>query len=211
MRTPQIRRCTLLDAMVLVAATAIGLSLARTYSQEALNNNLESYPLFPKVLLSIWAAIVAVLPVPAMWSIALFGLGLRQPRPVLRRLVRQPGIVAAGAVTLVAAIRLVGFITLIARTPNNRFYTLGVSFFEAFAVRISYPGPTSAATLYNSAYFASSAFGVSMAVAAGWLLLFVSGRWRSEPVWIERFGRALGVFWIAIIPFSCWWDYHVLY
>jgi len=211
MRTPQNRRCTLLDAMVLVAATAIGLSLARTYSREALNNNLEGYPSLPKVLLSIWAAIVAVLPVPAMWSIALFGLGLRQPRPALRRLVRQPGIVAAGAVTLVAAIRLVGFITLIARTPSNRFYTLGLSFFEAFSVQISYPGPTSAATVHNSAYFASSAFGVSMAVAAGWLLLFVSGRWRSEPFWIDRIGRALGVFWIAIIPISCWWDYHVLY
>ena len=50
-----------------------------------------------------------------------------------------------------------------------------------------------------------------MAVGAAWLLLVVSGRWRAEPVWIDRLGRALGIFWIAIIPFSCWWDYHVLY
>jgi hypothetical protein len=211
MRTPQNRRCTLLDAMTLVAATAVGLSLARAYSLESLSNNLEGYPFVPKVLLSIWAAIIAVLPVPAMWSIALFGLGLRRPRPALRRLVRQPGFVATGAVTLVAAVRLTGFLTLIARTPGIRFYTLGLSFFDAFSVRVSYPGPTRAATLYNSAYFASSAFGVSMAVSAAWLLLVASGRWRAEPVWIDRLGRALGIFWIAIIPFSCWWDYHVLY
>jgi hypothetical protein len=119
MGTSQSRRCTLLDAMALIAATAIGLSLARTYSLEVLNNHLTPYPFVPRILLTIWAAILAVLPIPAMWSIALFGLGLRRPRPPLRRLVRQPGFVAAGAVTLVGAIRLAGFLTLIARTLGN--------------------------------------------------------------------------------------------
>jgi hypothetical protein len=62
-----------------------------------------------------------------------------------------------------------------------------------------------------SAYFASSAFATSMAVAAAWRLLTVSGRWRSEPAWLGRLGRGLGAYWIGIIPFSCWWDYHMLY
>jgi hypothetical protein len=57
----------------------------------------------------------------------------------------------------------------------------------------------------------SSAIGTSMAVAAAWLLLAASGRWRSEPGWLDGLGRVLGTFWIAIIPFSRWWDYHVLY
>ncbi len=211
MRSPEPRRCTLLDAMALVAATAIGFALARTYSLVLVGNELTRFPAVPRVLLTIWAYILATLPVPAMWSIALFGLSLRRPRPDLRRLVRQPGFVASGAVTLVCAIRLVGFLTLVVRTLGNRFYMLSLSVFDAFTVTVPYPGPVNVATIHNSAYFAASAFGISTAVAAAWLLLAVSGRWRSEPGWLDRLGRGLGAYWIAIIPFSCWWDYHVLY
>ena len=34
-------------------------------------------------------------------------------------------------------------------------------------------------------------------VAAIWLLLGLSGRWRPEKSWIDRLGRLLGVVWIA--------------
>ena len=206
MPTSKSRKCTLLDVMALIAATAIGLYFVRTYSLEALNSNLEHYPLIPRILLTIWAAILAVLPLPALWSIALFGLRLRRPRPALRRLVRQPGFVAAGAVTLVSAVRLAGFFVLMARTFGHT--TLG-ALYDVWAMSF-FRGPINVATLYNTAYFASSACGTSMAVAAAWLLLAVSGRWRSEPGWLDVLGRALGIFWIAIIPFSCWWDYHIL-
>ena len=165
MRSSQSRRCTLLDVMALIAATAIGFSLARTYSLEVLSNDFKRYPFLPRVLLTSWAYILAVLPVPAMWSIALFGLSLRRPRPDLRRLARQPGFVAAGAVTLVVAIRLAGFLTLIARTIGNRFSTIG-ALFDVLAMTGSYRGPVNVATVYNTAYFASSAFGTSMAVAS---------------------------------------------
>jgi hypothetical protein len=211
MRSSQSRRCTLLDVMALIAATAVGFSLARTYSQAVLGNDLKPYPFLPRVLLTIWAYLLAILPVPAMWSIAVLGLSLRRPRRDLRRLTRQPGFVACGAVTLVSAIRLMGFLTLLARTLGNRFYTMSIAVGDTFSVTVSYPGPVNSATVYNSAYFASSAFGMSMAVAAAWLLLTVSGRWRSEPAWLDRLGRGLGAYWIAVIPFSCWWDYHMLY
>jgi hypothetical protein len=207
MRPSQSRRCTLLDVMALIAATAIGFYLVRTYSLNVLNSDLTHYPFIPRLLLTIWAAILAVLPVPALWSIALLGLRLRRPRPDLRRLVRQPGFVAAGAVTLVAAVRMAGFLVLIARTFGRT--TLG-ALYDVWAMSF-FRGPINGATLYNSAYFASSAIGTSMAVAAVWLLLAASGRWRSEPGWLDGLGRVLGTFWIAIIPFSCWWDYHVLY
>lgn len=210
MRPSPGRNCTLLDLMILVAATAIGLTLVRAYSLTALNNQWTYYPFIPRILLLIWAAILAVLPLPAMWSIALFGLGLRHPRPSLRRLVRQPGFVAAGAVTMVGAIRLAGLLMLIARTLGNRSSTIG-AFSDILAMTLSYRGPVNVATVYNKAYFASSAIGTSAAVAAAWLLLYVSGRWRSEPVWLDRLGRGLGTFWIGIIPLSCWWDYHVIY
>jgi hypothetical protein len=203
MRTSQIRRCTLLDVMVLVAATATGFAIARTYSLELLANQLTHYPLLPRILLTIWSYLVAVLPLPVMWSIGLFVLSLRRPRPLLRRLVRQPGFVACGAVTLVAAIRLLGFFTLLARTIGNprHFLTMSLDVFLNFSLTL----------VFNSAYFSTSAFGLSVAVASAWLLLSVSGLWRSEPTWLDRAGRCLGVYWIAIIPLSCWWDYHMLY
>ncbi len=197
--------------MVLIAATAIGFALARTYSLAVLDNALKPYPLIPRVLLTIWVHILAALPVTALWSIAVFALNLRRPRHPLRQLVRQPGFVATGAVTLVSLVRLGGFLTLMARTIGNRFYTLSLGVSNAFSVTVSYPGPVNSATVYNSAYFASSAFGISTAVAAVWLLLIASRRWRSQPDWLDRLGRALGAYWVAIIPFSCWWDYHMLY
>jgi hypothetical protein len=203
------RRCTVLDVMVLVAATAIGLALVRSYSLQAMSMDFTPIPSVPRLMLTIWACILAAFPLPVLWSIALFALGLRPPRASLHRLVRQPGFVAAGAVTLVAAIRLAGFLMLIARSLGNRSSTLG--FFDGFILRDLFRGPVPVSAIYDSAYFAATAFGTSTAVAAAWLLLAVSGRWRSQPDWLDRLGRGLGIFWIATIPFTCWWDYHVLY
>jgi hypothetical protein len=209
--TPQTRRFHLLDGMALIAATAIGFAIARAYALEVLNNNLGPYPVLPRALLTIWAYILAALPIPVMWSIAVFLLHLRRPRPRLRLLADQPGFAACGAVALVAAIRLIGFLMLLARTIGNRYYTVSLDVFDSFSVTVSYPGPVNSATIQNSAYFAVSAFSISAAVAAAWLLLAVGGHWRSESHWLDRLGRVLGAYWIGIIPFSCWWDYHILY
>jgi hypothetical protein len=40
-------------------------------------------------------------------------------------------------------------------------------------------------------------FPLARAVVVAWVILLLSGRWRSEPSWIDRLGRALGVFWIV--------------
>jgi hypothetical protein len=154
---PQNRRFHLLDGMALIAATAIGLAIARAYALEVLNNNLGPYPVFSRLLLTVWAYILATLPIPVMWSIAMFLLHLRRPRARLRLLADQPGFAACGAVALVAAIRLVGTLTLMARTSGIGSYavTLALFDFASFVVTVSYPGQVSAATIYNSAYFAT--------------------------------------------------------
>jgi hypothetical protein len=194
--------------MVLIAATAIGFAIARAYSLEILDYELGPYPVLPWILLTIWTWILATLPIPVMWSIAVFLLHLRRPRPRLRALADQPGFAACGAVALVAAIRLVGFLTLLARRiGGTRSYSL-YHLLDILSVTNVFRGPVN---VYNSSYFAGSAFAISAAVAAAWLLLAVGGHWRSEPHWLDRLGRALGTYWIAIIPFSCWWDYHILY
>jgi hypothetical protein len=37
------------------------------------------------------------------------------------------------------------------------------------------------------------------AVAGAWLALALGGRWRPEPSWIDRLGRAVGWLWIAAL------------
>ena len=72
---------------------------------------------------------------------------------------RKTRIVASGAVGLVIAIRIAGFLTLLARTVGNPSYDLSLGVSDAFSVTVSYPGPVNSATVYHSAYFAASAFG----------------------------------------------------
>jgi hypothetical protein len=192
------RRISISDAMLLTAATAVGLTIARTYSVEVLRNNLAPYPSITRSLLTAWMYILATLPLPALWSLALLALWLRLPRPP-RRLVRQPGAVACGAASLVIAVRVIGFLTLLIRKPGTPFMTVTL-LWDRFAVTLSHPGPVNFSTVYTSAYFAASAFGMSTAVAAAWMLLARSGRWRSEAGWLDRAGRLLGAYWVGIIP-----------
>ena len=43
---------------------------------------------------------------------------------------------------------------------------------------------------------------IGCAVTVAWFIQAVSGRWQSEPSWIDRMGRILGVFWVSAIPFA---------
>lgn len=43
---------------------------------------------------------------------------------------------------------------------------------------------------------------LSSTVLVAWTALALTGRWRPEPGWIDRFGRALGVCWCLLIPVS---------
>jgi hypothetical protein len=46
---------------------------------------------------------------------------------------------------------------------------------------------------------------VGLTVGAAWLVLALSRRWRAEPSWVDRFGRAMGVLWIATLPWLFWY------
>jgi hypothetical protein len=39
---------------------------------------------------------------------------------------------------------------------------------------------------------------IGFAVAGVWLALLLVGRWKAEPSWIDRLGRALGCLWIVL-------------
>ena len=43
-----------------------------------------------------------------------------------------------------------------------------------------------------------------LAVTIAWVALAVSGRWQSEPSWIDRVGRLMGCGWIGMMMLDPW-------
>ncbi len=94
MNRPDRRTFKITDAMVLIAATAVGLALARgAYPYDLLRPRVGSY--LSWLLNGPSSCLVAA------WAMAVVVLRLRRPRPPRRRLVRQPGFVA-GVASLMA-------------------------------------------------------------------------------------------------------------
>lgn len=161
------RRFTLADAMLLTAATALGLGVGRLwlemYRAARIGPNYGG-PVQHAIRCGYWVALA--------WSLATIPLRLRPPRPAWRRLRAQPGFVAAVAT---AAGLLVAVVH------------------EWFVLRLR---PWSLAMrIYLPAVSSPSRFGPMVAVA--WLTLALARGWRPEAGWIDRLGRGLGVFWIG--------------
>jgi hypothetical protein len=111
-------------------------------------------------------------PVVASWSLALLSLRLVGPRPRFRRLARQPGLIAGFALLLSLAFSAVPLLirALVKPAPTIYAEVLGWCI-------LTLPAATT---------------------LASWMTLAVSGAWRPEPDWVDRFGRTLGVVWIVI-------------
>ncbi len=180
----QSRRFRISDAMILVAATAVacGLMLGMerlTEGQisvwafpELFTTKVASLSIEEKVQLGLGVTFLATslaLPFAAMWTLAIIPIRFAGPRPRFRRLVRQPGINAALAAVL--ALILAGVLL-------GLVIWLGASVYAIFALLAvpTYP---------------------ALAVVVAWVTLLVGRRWRAEPSWVDRLGRALGVFWIV--------------
>jgi hypothetical protein len=190
MPAPLRRTFTILDAMVLLGAAAVGLLVAKQCehfygvsivtvaqtdpkSKVALSGPLGlQAPLGPwgaKVVhWGVWSALVL-----SACSPALLVLRLLPPRPRGRRLFRQPGAVACAAATA----------ALVAVSVSRAFFVPNMP---------SYPG----LVLFRWGWVASYSAGI--AVGAAWMTLALGGRWRPDPSWIDRCGRALGAGWVAV-------------
>jgi hypothetical protein len=189
MPAPRCRPFTVLDGMILIAATAVGLALYRVLEDPRDWWNWRDI-VHPRGR-SVWGIIEAV-ETALLWiaepawtlTLTLACLALRKPRPALRRLAREPGFAACAAVVMATAFlgssAIVGSLARrAASTPWNRFELAELSSGWQATVSESW-----------------RQFG--LVVAAVWGLLAVTGSLRPRPTWIDRAGRILGVYWFVI-------------
>jgi hypothetical protein len=180
MRDSQCRRFTIADAMLLVAATAVGFGVDR----------IPGWILFPDLQERGNAASLAFnysqaigeiqvgsIPFLTAWTIAFLVIRLRRPRPALRRCLREPGMVGCCVAT-------VGILV-------NALWVLMLAI--AYA-----PDPT-ADFFYRGGEVKVYALHVGFAVIGSWVGLVLVRGWTPIPCWIDRLGRVLGLLWISMI------------
>ena len=171
------RRFTLLDGLLVIGTFALGFAGCRGLS-------LFGNPFMPSPSVSPWASELHAYAgfFLRLFSFLILVLRLRRTRPTLRRMACQPGVVACFTVAflglgLYANHQIEGMIA-------EHLMPAGGPEPETFEIRIWF--------FFNSV---SDEFGYVVAVA--WSLLALGGRWRSEPGWLDRSGRVVGLCWIA--------------
>ncbi|HEV3166043.1 MAG TPA: hypothetical protein VGZ22_18595 [Isosphaeraceae bacterium] len=178
---PAVRRFTLLDATVLIAATAVGLAMA-LQNNEPLRRDLQFVEVMLRAgyldFLTPWRTMGLVLDFTSVlvtWTLALLALRLLPPRPANRELFRQPGIVAC----FTASIPSVPIILLsVFLSPSHEANPIGLNYFLLPVVGVF--------------------------VAVNLVALALVGGWRHERSWIDRCGLLAGLAWVGLIPLNLW-------
>jgi len=194
MNRPPPRRPTLIDVMVLIAASAVGFAWLREPLPNGFRDILTVIPTYGWYGEIILRGIVMPLARAAgYWltpfTLALLALRLRGPRPRWRRLLRQPGTVATLAALLTIACELL--IILVPSVLGAAWESRGVGFPIACLRRCQ--------ALQTSGVFGQSYLFPTpgLVVLVSWIALCLDGRWRGEASWIDRAGRLVGIGWVA--------------
>jgi hypothetical protein len=167
------RRVTLLDAMILVAAIAGGLALIRGYVADvdrAYQGSAINRPYVAKE--RIVGSLVCVVTSLTLGTLA---LRARQPRP--HRWLRQPGAVGLVVAAALLAYEAASVITILAYFACTGRGPIGYSFY------------------FLSRWWET----VGPATFAAWLAMWLTGVKRAVPDWVEYLGRGIGVAWIALL------------
>jgi hypothetical protein len=156
---------TILDAMILVAGTAVSAAASRSF--------LERSGWFEGSFLTVegpWVLIASQ--VLFGWSLALLACQATRRGQQVRRVGRWPGTAACLAVLVAGLFNLQYYwmLGLMRTLPPRRF--LIVSLTRPLAI--------------------------APAVAAAWLVLGLSGRWRPTRDWPDRCGRLVGWAWLSL-------------
>lgn len=177
------------DALVLVAATGIGLAGCRFWlsASEAARDGL--WPTGDESLVvSLRITARWALPISSIlllsWTTAILMLRLRAPRPRRGRLWCQPGFLAGVAAVSVVTWKAVA-IGLLAVTQSLLARSASLSWDTYWGKVRGLSG-----LLLGSSFPSQLNFGGAILLV--WLVTWASGRCRPEPSWIDRTGRALG-------------------
>jgi hypothetical protein len=183
------RTFTILDAMILLAATAIAFAWSRETTSRIvlfrpIHRSSQTFreptkaeiwqQLIKRFPLSTWVqlAVRVAIPFLVMWTATILGLSFRQPRQPVGEFSKTPGFAACLAGTMAITI-------------------------DAFWITVHYLASSSSWSGLNILTTVNSV-DVSFAVAGAWLMLIVLGVWTPEQSWLDRFGRFLGVAWIGL-------------
>jgi hypothetical protein len=189
MPKPSRRKFLMIDAIVFVVATSLAMAATRDdwvglFDHFKPGGEAYTFP-FPEFMYQARILLYFLSYFPAAWSLACLVLGLRQPRPALRFVFRQPGMAACLTTAVVLGLRManvaVSLIAFRAYYPNE---DLSVLFLEAREGLAQIPSE------------------IGGAIIAVWVVQAMNGRWRPEPNWVDRLGRALGFYWMATITIA---------
>ncbi len=179
------RRFLISDGMILIAATAVGIALTRAIlpGLETMRTSAFSGAfsgLGKYVLVQYGLSVVS--PTFLAWTLALLLMRLRAPRPRLKRVFSQPGAAACAAATLAMVLQAILHLGLLA---------------------------VGSQTVAQGFFFSAYSGTVSFTIIGGWLVLALIGRFRPEPTWIDRAGRAAAAIWLALAAIL-WGSYFMI-
>lgn len=177
MPSPRQRRFTLFDALALVAASAGGLAVIRSNGGFTDWSDLDAEKtLVPRTIEIACTYLNDSCPLLFSWSYACLVLRMRQPRPNVRRIARQPGFAAATMTVLVSIVKTLEHVAV-----QCGFYL------RKAAIEPLYD-------LVTNLWLSTEL--VSLAIACTWMFMALGRRCLPERSWIDRFGRVLGGTWI---------------
>ncbi|WZP01103.1 hypothetical protein EP7_005547 (plasmid) [Isosphaeraceae bacterium EP7] len=176
-------RCfALSDAMILVAATAVGLSLYRI--DPSYRVYVFEFPHFDGNSWSrgnVWNMVgwVCVTPLPMLvaWTPAVAAFGLLGPRDGVRASFRRPGLAACMAATLAIVMAIIPYFAM--------FTTVGIA-----AARDR--------GLISTEYLIYAIWKVvPLSIVVALAMLALSGYWRRGGNWVDRLRFAIALMWVV--------------
>jgi hypothetical protein len=189
MRSSTPRRFTVLDAMVLISATGISLLPIRHFYWEGwqATEQIRQCSFWELA----WFINETLAPLALALGFALGLLRLRNPRPRLRRLARQPG---------TAALLCINIYTLL-----ELFITMEYVYFDQHVRSSLAPYPLSEMLLDQlQPLTVRLTCRLGTVVGAAWIVLWLGRSWRAEPSWIDRAARAMGIYWLLSMAMFGW-------
>jgi hypothetical protein len=176
------RRFSIIDAMILVGATALGLSVVRSWAGPVYFTPGTSFSG------KLTASMVVLTSVCLYWSIAILVISLRHPRAPLKLLCRQPGQAACLAVVLASLFILINNLPVVLHfRRSTRFFS-------------------SATDLLLAASTTTHQLAASIVVA--WTVLVLSGNWSAVSGWIDRLGRTVGTTILGLYTVQLFYQYY---